>query len=124
MAECKERILDTSDNTGARFQYNVTSVKAGWVDRYVLLQPDSMTPMEAHDPSAGTLPLVFERIEDAERFKEGLAENIAEIIQHSSGLPFDQALTFAKNESTDGLIPAIPSNGTMSVDQFVYLVSF
>ena len=115
---------DLNTNTGAKFQYNVKNVIGGWVDRYVLLQTSDMSPMSAHDPSAGTQPLVFETIEDAEKFRQGLAENVAEIIQASSGMTFDQALVFAKAESTDKLIPAIPSDGVLGLDQGVYLVSF
>lgn len=113
-----------SDETGARFQYSIKSIKGGWVNRYVLLRTENMSPLETHDPSAGTQPLVFKTVDDAERFKQGLAENAAEILQQSSGMPFDQALAFVKAESTDALVTATPANGVLSIDQGVYLVSF
>lgn len=108
----------------AKFQYNVKCVRGGWIDRCVLLQTDTMTPLETRDPSAGLLPLVFENATDAERFRNGLAENAAEILQQSSGMTFDQALAFVKKESTDALAVAMPANGTMTPEQDVYLVSF
>lgn len=116
--------IQTDGEASGTFQYDIKCVQGGWVNRCVLLRTSTMTPLETHDPSAGTLPLVFETVEDAKRFQNGLANEIAEIIQASSGLPFEQALEFAKAEITNSLIPSIPSNGVFGTDQLVYLVSF
>lgn len=115
---------DTEYASGARFQYNVKNVTGGWVGRYVLLRVEDMTPVETHDPSAGKQILVFDTVADAERFKLGMAENAAELLQHSAGMTFEQALDFVKNESKDTLIIAAPESGVLSIDQGVYLVSF
>lgn len=117
--------MDAASVGGARFQYAVEHVpEGGAIDRYVLLQPDGLEPMAAYDPSGGTLPLVFDAIEDVERFREGLAENIAEIIQKSSGMTFERSLEFAKAESTNGLIPAVAADGTLPYGCPTYRVSF
>lgn len=83
-----------------------------------------MSPLNTNDPSAGTLPLVFDTADDAERFKEGLAQNMADFIKDSTGMTYDEALAFAKAESTDRLIIAIPDDTVMSPEEDVYLVTF
>lgn len=111
--------------TNAPFQFKLEFISQfGWLDRYVLLQPDEQMPMVSNDGTHDTWSLVFEDMATIEKFKDGLARNIAEIIQASSGMSFDQALQFARSENIDKLIPAIAGNGVFGEDEPVYLVKF